>query len=455
MEVCVAMRKWMRWCGWVVLLAIAISLTAAPLVSPAATAPEAKNVILMISDGCGYNHMWAADLFETGAVGTQPYEQFPVRCGVSTNAANTPPYDPALAWATFNWVKDIGATDSAAAGTALAAGVKTNKGAIGVDVAGKPVENVLERAEKLGKSTGIVTSVTFSDATPAAFGAHVPSRNAEEEIARQMLMTSAVDVIMGTGHPWYDNAGKRRPEPNYEYVGGKTTWVALSAGTAGADADGDGEPDPWKLIESKADFAALTAGPTPKRVCGVPQCWDTLEAARNLNFSAAPYTDPFPATVPTLCEMTEGALNVLDDDPEGFVLMVEGGAIDGAAHVNVGTRMVEEQMEFNKAVEAVIEWVERHSDWNATLLIVTADHETGYVTGPGSDPKWQPLTNNGPGKMPGLEFHSKSHTNSLVPLFAKGAGAEAFTEAVIGTDPQRGEYVDNTTVAKVIMKALR
>lgn len=57
--------------------------------------------------------------------------------------------------------------------------------------------------------------------------------------------------------------------------------------------------------------------------------------------------------------------------------------------------------------------------------------------------------------MPGLEFHSKSHTNSLVPLFAKGAGAEAFTEGVIGTDPRRGEYVDNTTVAKVIMTALR
>jgi alkaline phosphatase len=324
-----------------------------------------------------------------------------------------------------------------------------------VDVAGKRVENVLERAEKLGKSTGIVTSVTFCDATPAAFGAHVPSRNAEEEIARLMLMTSAVDVIMGTGHPWYDNAGKRRAEPNYEYVGGETTWAALSAGTAGADADGDGEPDPWKLIESKADFAALAAGPTPKRVCGVAQSWDTLEAARNLNFAAAPYADRFPANVPTLCEMTEGALNVLDNDPQGFALMVEGGAIDGAAHANVGTRMVEEQMEFNKAVETVIAWVEHHSGWNETLLIVTADHETGYVTGPGSDPRWQPLANNGPGKMAGLEFHSKSHTNSLVPLFAKGAGAEAFADAVIGIDPQRGQYIDNTTVAKVMMGALR
>lgn len=449
------MEKWMRWCGWVVLVAMAVSLTAAPQARGAAAAPGAKNVILMISDGCGYNHMWAADLFQAGTVGAQPYEQFPVRYGVSTNAANTPPYSPTLAWASFNWVKDIGATDSAAAGTALATGVKTNKGAIGVDVAGKLVENVLERAEKLGKSTGIVTSVTFSDATPAAFGAHVPSRNAEEEIARLMLTTSAVDVIMGTGHPWYEDGGKRRAAPNYQCVGGETTWAALSAGTAGADADGDGQPDPWKLIESKSDFAALAAGPTPKRVCGVAQSWDTLEAARNLNFTAAPYTDPFPANVPTLREMTEGALNVLDNDPQGLVLMVEGGAIDGAAHANVGTRMVEEQVEFNKAVETVIGWVERHSNWNETLLIITADHETGCVTGPGSDPQWQPLANNGPGKMPGLEFHSKSHTNSLVPLFAKGAGAEAFTKAVIGADPQRGKYVDNTAVAKVVMTALR
>ena len=443
------MGKWMRWWWCLALLAMAAGLSAAP------AAPSAKNVIVMISDGCGFNQMWAGDLYQKGQPGAAAYEQFPVRLAMSTNAANTPPYDPAKAWASFNWVKEIGATDSAAAGTALATGHKTNRGAIGVDAAGKPVENLMERAEKLRKSTGIVTSVSFCDATPAVYAAHAPSRSALEEIARQMLLSSAVDVIMGTGHPWYEDSGKRRTTPDYEGVGGENTWAALTAGKAGADADGDGKADPWHFIEARADFQKLATGPTPKRVCGVAMSWDTLEAARDLNFLAAPYTVPFRADVPTLREMTEAALNVLDNDPEGFALMVEGGAIDGAAHVNVGTRMVEEQVEFNYAVDAVIAWVEKNSNWNETLLIVTADHETGYVTGPGSDPNWNPLANNGAGKMPGLEFHSKSHTNSLVPLFAKGPGAESFTTAAIGTDPQRGKYIDNTTVAKVAMAALK
>lgn len=442
------MGKWTRWMWCVALLAMAAGLSAAP------AAPAAKNVIVMISDGCGFNQMWAADLYLKGQVGAAAYERFPVHLAVSTHAANTPPYDPALAWGSFNWVKDVGATDSAAAGTALATGVKTNKGAIGVDAAGQPVENLLERAEQRGKSTGIVTSVNFSDATPAAFGAHVPSRNAEAQIAQQMLLSSAVDVVMGTGHPWYEDSGKRRAAPKYDYIG-ETTWAALTAGTAGADADGDGKADPWRLIEARADFQKLATGPTPKRVCGVAMSWDTLEAARDLNLAAGPYTVPFRADVPTLLEMTQGALNVLDNNPKGFVLMVEGGAVDGAAHMNAGPRMVEEEVEFNKAVDAVIEWVEKHSSWQETLLIVTADHETGYVTGPGSDPKWNPLANNGAGQMPGLEFHHKSHTNSLVPLFAKGAGAESFTAAVIGADPQRGKYIDNTTVAKVAMAALK
>ncbi len=96
--------------------------------------------------------------------------------------------------------------------------------------------------------------------------------------------------------------------------------------------------------------------------------------------------------------MVEGALNVLDDNPKGFFLMVEGGAIDWAGHSNLSGRLIEEEGDFLDAVSAVIEWVDTQSSWNDTLLIVTGDHETGYLTGAGSGPgeagarpKWDAL----------------------------------------------------------------
>jgi len=153
--------------------------------------------------------------------------------------------------------------------------------------------------------------------------------------------------------------------------------------------------------------------------------------------------------------MAMAAFNVLDNDPDGFCVMIEGGAVDWAAHSNLSGRVIEEEIDFSCAVEAVIKWVETHSNWSETLLIVTGDHETGYLTGPGSDPEWKPLVNNGQGKMPGMEWHSGSHTNSLIPLFARGAGADQFSQLIVQRDPVRGPYVDNTSVAKVVFEALK
>ena len=439
--------------GAVVLLIVAAAL--ASLAAPAAPRPpRAKNVIIMISDGCGFNHVDAASLFQYGKTGRQVYEKFPFRAALSTYPANGRGYDPAQAWGDFAWVKS-GATDSAAAGTALATGVKTNNGCIGVSPSGRPLRSVIERAEELGKATGVVSSTALCDATPAAFVTHNPSRSNELAIGAAMVMDSAVEVLMATGHPWYDDSGRRKETPKYDYVGGEATWTALSAGTAGADCDRDGKPDPWRLVETRQQFRALARGATPKRVCGVPQAYETLHAARGGDFMAAPFATPLTANVPTITEMTKAALNVLDNDPDGFFLMVEAGAVDGAAHVNVAPRMVEEEIEFNRAVEAVVAWVERHSNWKDTLLIVTGDHETGYLTGPGSDPGWKPLTNNGAGKMPGLEWHSRSHTNSLLPFYAKGEAARLVSEYADEMDPVRGRYLDNTEVARLMFAAMR
>ena len=153
--------------------------------------------------------------------------------------------------------------------------------------------------------------------------------------------------------------------------------------------------------------------------------------------------------------MTAGALNILDDDPDGFFLMIEGGAIDLASHQHQFGRMIEEQWDFDNAVEAVVEWIETNSSWSETLLIVTADHETGYITVPASGPvpipwAWIPLTVEQAGEMPAMQWNSSNHTNSLVRLFSKGAGANRLPAFAIGTDPYRGPYLDNTAVGQIV-----
>ena len=270
-----------------------------------------------------------------------------------------------------------------------------------------------------------------------------------------MVYDSRIDVIMGAGHPWHDADGRKRKTPNtFKYVGGKTTWNELVAGIAGGDADGDGVDDPWLLKQERAEFQALAAGPTPKRVIGIPKVYKTLQQGRSGDVHADPYGVPFIETVPTLEEMTNAALNILDDDPDGFFLMVEGGAIDWAGHANQSGRMIEEQLDFEMAVKAVVDWVKKNSNWGETLLIVTGDHETGYLTGPESDPAWEPIVNNGAGNLPGMEWHSGDHTNSLIMLTAKGDAARMLKQYATENDPVRGPYLDNTALAKVVLWAI-
>lgn len=150
---------------------------------------------------------------------------------------------------------------------------------------------------------------------------------------------------------------------------------------------------------------------------------------------------------------------MLDDDPDGFFLMIEGGAVDWAGHGNNSNRMIEEEVDFNRAVEAVCEWVERNGGWKHTLVIVTGDHETGYLTGPGSGAgdrlggaTWTPLVNNGPGNLPGMQWHSGGHTNALIPLYARGPGWPRFFLQPLKRDPRRGLYMDNTGLPRVLFK---
>jgi alkaline phosphatase len=124
--------------------------------------------------------------------------------------------------------------------------------------------------------------------------------------------------------------------------------------------------------------------------------------------------------------------------------------------------VIEEQIDFNRAVEAVCEWVEANDGWDETLVIVTADHETGYLTGPGSGAgsgpggaTWKPLVGNGAGELPGMQWHSGGHTNSLVPLHARGRGWHTFWFQKLKADPVRGLYMDNTDIAKIVFRLWR
>lgn len=460
---------------------------------------EAQNVILMIADGAGFNQYLMADYYEQGKAGQQSYEKFPYHFGVATTPLQKDGsyllYDPTQAWANFKYVSadtykdNPSISESDMAATAMATGFKTVAGVGWAQ--GESRESIMEIAQGLGKSTGVVTSKFFTDATPAGFTAHSSNRDYFWNIADQMINVSAVDVVMGAGNPYYNGSGKPVTPDwtqfNYEskkpgiYLG-EREWDALTGGYA-PDADHDGVLDPgktaWTFIESRADFQKLATGDTPDRVFGIAQAAKGLQMTRGGDVLATPYVVPFSQNVPTLVEMTKGALNALDNDPDGFVAMIEGGGIDDSSHEGYPGRIIEEFGDFNASVKVVMDWIANNGGWDKNLLIVTADHETGYIWGPGSgyglgDPAkvappkdqvpdknwWAPIINNGKGVLPGftwsfMDSHFKFwHTNSLVPLWANGAGASQLQALATGTDPVRGKYIENTDIFTIVKDAI-
>lgn len=433
-------------------------------IAPAEARKPVKNIILFISDGCGYNHIAVTDYYQYGRQRRQVYEKFPVILPMATFSASGHGYDGDEFWSSFNYGKGY-ATDSSSAVTAMATGEKTNDGALNVAIDGvTPLTIITEYARQKGFLTGTISSVQISHATPAGFGAHNVSRHNYVEIATEMLLDSELSVIMGAGHPLFDDDGNdhvAENEEDWRYVGGEAVFNGIMAGETSIngneveDCDGDGIPDVWTVIQDRNEFRALMKGGTPKRVLGLAKVGTTLQQQRSGgNALSMPYEDAFNENIPTLTEMTRAALNILDNNPDGFFLHVEGGAVDWAGHENKIGRLIEEEIDFNKAVKAAVSWVRKNSNWKETLIIVTGDHETGFIHGPGSDPVFNPIVNNGRGELPGFEFYSSSHSNSLIPLFAKGRYSGLFKEYTIGSDPVHGAYIDNTDVFRVCFNAL-
>lgn len=432
----------------------------------AGTAPP-KYVILMICDGCGFNHVEASSLYMFGAERALSYQTFPVQMAMSTFPQGGS-YNADRIWSDFNFAK-YGVTDSAASATALATGVKTRNGAVSVTSGGSPLETFFDLAEDAGYATGVVSSVPFAHATPAAFGAHNKSRKNYARIAEEMLLESRLDVVMGAGHPSYNDSHIRAftmdrngdgvlDGYDYRYAGTEDVWKRIESGSLeGADADADGDRDVWFSALTTQDFDDVRAMEKPPvRVLGIAPVHATLQQGRSGNFKGTAFDVTLNQNVPTLAAMVQTAMHVLGANAGGYALMVEGGAVDWASHGNQSGRTIEEMIAFNEAVDAVIAWIEEHSSWEEALLIITADHETGHLTGPGprefnSATGWPGIQGRGRGKMPHMVWNSGKHTNHLVPFYAKGVFSAGLSDlSGDRTDPVRGAYLDNADVGRFL-----
>lgn len=356
--------------------------------------PQVKNVIYLIGDGMGLGAVSSLVLSEEEATG---FEMNPVIGLSETCSAN-------------NYV-----TDSPAGGTALATGTRTNNGYLGVDPDGNQLTSILRKAQTMGKKTAIVVNTTLTEATPAAFYAGVTSRNKTYDIAKQFT-ESEVDIAIGGGLDHFIN----RPdsldltatliEKGYDvYLHWETVLNSSS--------------DKFVGILPLSDLHRREKGnKTAEAAEGQEVCLAAKLAASTEEASGTHLSEP---TV-YLQKATAKVLDVLSrNNKDGFFLMVESAIIDGYGHNNDSEGMIVEMREVDSTVRQLVEYVNQHPE---TLLVITADHETGgtvvdYNSLAPSDVK--PVR---------LSFSTHGHTGTLVPIFAYGAGAEAFGGVMKNTD---------------------
>jgi alkaline phosphatase len=354
-------------------------------------ARKAKSVILLVGDGMGPLHRDAVRLHEVGVEGKLAMDR-PRYAGLSrTNSADPGDY----------------VTDSAAAATAMASGTKTKNFSVGMDADGEHLPTILEQAKEAGKATGLVTTDEVTAATPAAFAAHVPDRDEQSEIARQYIEVSKPDVILGGGEDyWYPEgdpgAYPNRPSEKSEGKG----QLAKEAQRSGYDYIAD--PDELEGAE----------GP---KILGL--------FANGQMFDKGPVGEGVYDPVISLPEMAKKAIRTLSEDNEGFFLLVEEEAMDEMSHEHNAELMLEAGKQFDEAVEVALTYAEEHPD---TLVITTADHETGglVVEGPSSLGRDRPdmqgpfRVANADDRWFSVHWTTEAHTPAAVPVTAGGPGAE-------------------------------
>ncbi|MCS7035385.1 MAG: alkaline phosphatase [Saprospiraceae bacterium] len=323
--------------------------------------PSPRNIILLIGDGMGIAQITAGIYARADKL---HIERFPITGLMKTHSA-----------------KHL-ITDSAAGATAFACGCKTYNGAIGVDAQKKPCRTILEDAAAVGMATGLVATSSITHATPAAFIAHVSKRSEMEEIA-PFFLQNRIDLFIGGGLSYFNQRADGRDLCRELQAKGFDLY------TFQQHSLNQCQPNPAR------PFAWFAADKEPE---GVHKGRDYLPLAARIA----------PAF---LAQRSE----------RGFFLMIEGSQIDWACHKNNGEHTVQEMLDFDDAIGEALRFAEQDGN---TLVIVTADHETGGMA----------LLRGNDKKELKIKFATLYHTASLVPVFAYGPGAEAFSGVYDNTD---------------------
>lgn len=311
---------------------------------------KVKNIIFMIGDGMGLEQLSTAWIVNNRHL----------------NITDNFPY-VGLQW-TYSASKLV--TDSAAAGTALFTGSKTNNGMLAMSPDGQPLETLPEYARSKGWKTGMSVVCRICDATPAAYAAHHANRDSLYSITSQMV-DCGLDFISGGGLKWWEN----RPD--------------------GRDLTAEVEAKGYTFVKDLESLKAVEEGPV---------------------IALTAYTE-LPPALDRGTEHQEAvlkALELLDDNKKGFFLMVEGSCIDDWCHANKVGFAVEEILDFDRTVGAVLEWAAKDGE---TLVIVTADHSTGAMT---------LLGGNVEGQSVAVNYANTGHNGVALPVYAWGPGAEKF-----------------------------
>jgi alkaline phosphatase len=333
-----------------------------------------KNVIFLIGDGMGLSQITAARVANGGSLYLDQVQY----TGISTTHSAS------------NFI-----TDSGAGGTALATGRKTYNGAIGVGIDSIPIRNIREIFADEGKATGVVVTCAVTHATPATFIAHQVNRNRHEEIAKDVV-NSDIDVFMGGGIRYF---ASRSDSTNLLKVLQEKGYYI----------------DTQSVVKNPE--INFPAGKIPEKLAGLyaEDHLVRIDSGRG-NF---------------LPEATRRAIELLHQREEGFFLMVEGSQIDWGGHANEIGYIISETMDFDQAVGEALRFAATDG---RTLVVVTADHETGGLALLSGDCNSGFVTG---------KFTTSDHSGCMVPVFAYGPGAELFS----------GIY-DNTDIPKKILKAM-
>lgn len=296
---------------------------------------QPKYIFYLIGDGMGLNHVNLAEIYNAelqGRIGYQPLtlSLFPYVGFASSNSLSS------------------GITDSSAGGTALAVGKKTKNGVVGMDsTATTPYKSIAFAAKEAGLKVGITTSVSIDHATPASFYAHQPSRNHYYEIASE-IPASDFDFFAGAGFINPTTSSDKKPVEDIHTVLTKNGYTIIRGKNALNDSSWEGKKIVWINNETESKDALKFA---------IDQSSEDM----------------------SLEDITKGAIKALTHkNDKGFFLMVEGGKIDWSSHSNDGGTTLKEVLDFNKTIQAAFEFYKQHP--NETLIVVTADHETGGLS---------------------------------------------------------------------------